>query len=68
MSDVLQEKNREPRRERGTDLPDIVACGENARTGKIDGPDYEVTYRHSAQCFPGYKAGKDGVGIQIIRE
>ena len=48
---------------RGTD---IVACNKNARTGKIDGPDYKVTYRLSALWFPGYKAVKELKESQIL--
>ena len=43
----------------GDRCPDIVASNKNARTGKIDGPDYEVTYRLSALWFPGYEAVKE---------
>ena len=49
--------------DRGTD---IVACNKNARTGKIDGPDYEVTCRLSALWFLGYEAVKELKESQIL--
>ena len=61
-SNELHGKTADPG-DRGTDN---VARNKNARTGKIDGPDYEVTYRISALWFPGYEAVKEIKESQIL--
>ena len=44
--------------ERGTDIQDIVVCSKNTQTCKIDGLDYEVTYRLSFIGFWDMGRGK----------
>ena len=61
-SNELHGKTEDPG-DRGTD---IVARNKDARTGKIDGPDYEVTFRLSALWFPGYEAVKELKESQIL--
>ena len=59
-SNELHGKTADPG-DRGTD---IVACNKNARTGKIDGPDYEVTSLGS--LVSGIWGGERIKGIQIL--
>ena len=61
-SNELYGKTADP----GDECTDIVACNKNARTGKIDGPDYGATYRLSALWFPGYKAVKELKESQVL--